>query len=134
MRHIQLKTSIIGGKTADQKVHAKLAEKPSGCVVWIYINKDTLHLGPFFYFGVEAGALVGCKIAKHTKGNKYGVKAERQNLRVVPKGRFTKFESVEDLYTRLFAVAYPPRKPQGGILVFLTRESNSRPQQLMAIG
>ena len=57
VRHIQLKTSIIGGKTASQKVHTKLAEKPSGCVVWIYFNEDTLHLGPFFYFGVDAASV-----------------------------------------------------------------------------
>ena len=105
MRHIQLKTSIIGAKTASQKVHTKLAEKSCGCVVWIYFNEDTLHLGPFFYFGVDTGTLGGLKIAKHTKSNKDGVKAERQNLRVVPKGRFTKFESIKDLYARLFAVS-----------------------------
>jgi hypothetical protein len=103
--HIQLKTSIIGGKAASQKVHMKLAEKSSGCVVWIYFNKDTLHLGPFFYFRVDAASLGGRKIAKHTKGNKDGVKAERQNLRVVPKRSFTKFESIEDIHARLFEVA-----------------------------
>src|SRR5258706_8200270 len=54
VRHMQLKTSIIGGKTASQKVHTKLAEKPSGCVVWIYFNENTLHLGPFYYFEVNA--------------------------------------------------------------------------------
>lgn len=105
VRHIQLKTSIIGAKTASQKVHTKLAEKSCGCVVWIYFNEDTLHLGPFFYFGVDTGTLGGLKIAKHTKSNKDGVKAERQNLRVVPKGRFRKFESIKDLYARLFAVS-----------------------------
>jgi hypothetical protein len=70
-----------------------------------HFNEDTLHLGPFFYFGVDAASLGGRKIAKHTKGNKDGVKAERQNLRVVPKRSFTKFESIEDIYARLFEVA-----------------------------
>lgn len=55
VRHIQLKTSIVGGKTAFQKIHTKLAEKPSGCVVWIYVDEGTLRLGPFLYFGAEAG-------------------------------------------------------------------------------
>jgi hypothetical protein len=105
VRHIQLKTSIMGGKTAFQKVHTKLAEKPRGCVVWIYFNEETLHLGPFFYFRVDTASLGGCKIAKHTKGNKDGVKVERQNLRVVPKRSFTKFESIEDIYAQLFKVA-----------------------------
>jgi len=85
VRHIQLKTSISGVKTASQKIHTKLAEKPSGCAVWIYFDQDTLDLGPFLYFGVDPESLDGYKIAKHTKGNKDGVKAERRNIRVVPK-------------------------------------------------
>ena len=72
VRHIQIKTSIIGGKTASQKVHTKLAEKPSGCVVWVYFNQETMQLGPFLYFGADAGlpmpGIGERKIAKHTKG------------------------------------------------------------------
>jgi hypothetical protein len=106
VRHIQLKASIVGGKTASQKIHAKLAEKPSGCVIWIYFEEETMRLGPFLYFGAEAGkplpSLVALKIAKHTKGNKDGVKAERHNIRVLPKRDFTKIESIEELYVHLF--------------------------------
>ena len=106
IRHIQLKTSIVGGKTAVQKIHSKLAEKPSGCVVWIYIDERTLRLGPFLLFGAEAGeplpSLVDRKVAKHTKGNKDGVKAERQKIRVLPKSSFTAIESIESLYVKLF--------------------------------
>lgn len=109
VRHIQLKTSIIGGKTAYQKVHTKLAEKPSGCVVWIYFDETSLHLGPFLYFGAESGkplpSLVEFKTAKHTKGNKDGVKAERQNIRVLPKRSFKTIESIEGIYAQLFQVA-----------------------------
>lgn len=109
VRHVQLKTSIVGGKTAVQKIHTKLAEKPSGCVVWIYINEKTLRLGPFLYFGAEAGkplpSLIDRKVAKHTKGDKDGVKAERPNIRVLPKGSFTPIESIENLYVRLFSKA-----------------------------
>lgn len=111
VRHIQLKTSIVGGSTARQKVHTKLAEKPSGCVVWIYFEEETLHLGPFRYFGAKPGkplpSLVEFKIAKHTKWNKVeaeAVKAERQNIRVLPKGSFTTIESIEGIYAQLFQV------------------------------
>jgi hypothetical protein len=87
----------------------KLADKPSGCVVWIYFNEKTLSLGPFFYFGGGAGkplpSLKNYKIAKHTKGNKDGFKAERQKIKVVPKASFKKIESVEDIYARLFKEA-----------------------------
>lgn len=111
VRHIQLKTSIIGGKTAVQKIHTKLSEKPSGCVIWIYIDENTLNLGPFLYFGAEAGkplpSLDDFKVAKHTKGNKDGRKAERPSIRVVPKGSFTAIESIDNLYCRLFSKAQP---------------------------
>lgn len=107
VRHLQLKTSVIGSKTAVQKIHTKLVEKPSGCVIWIYIEEKTLALGPFLFFGAEAGkplpSLIDRKIAKHTKGNKDGVKAERPSIRVIPKGSFTRIQSFENLYERLFS-------------------------------
>src|SRR3990167_6468248 len=49
VRHIQLKSTYHGGKAATQKIHMRLSEKPSGCVVWIYFNENTLELGPFHY-------------------------------------------------------------------------------------
>ncbi len=115
VRHIQVKTSILNGRTANQKIHVKLAEKSSGCVVWVYFDPETMKLGPFLYFGApQPGqpmpALEHRKVARHTKGNKDGIKAERLNLRVLPKGVFTRFSSLEDLYRQLFDVSYnaPP--------------------------
>jgi len=106
IRHIQIKTTHIGGKAASQKVHVRLAEKPSGCVVWIYFDEKNMRLGPFLYFGSAAGEpmpdISERKVAKHTKGNKDGFKAERQNLRVLPKGAFTRIESIEGIYAQLF--------------------------------
>lgn len=108
VRHIQLKTTIVGGKAASQKVHTKLAGKPSGCVVWIYFDSQSLDLGPFYYFGSQAGqplpSLIAHKTATHTKGNRVGFKAERPNIRVVPKGCFQKCESIEELFFRLFQI------------------------------
>jgi hypothetical protein len=109
VRHIQIKTSIIGGKTASQKVHAKLAEKPSACVIWIYFNEETMQLGPFLYFGAQAGepmpSISELKIAKHTKANKDGLKAERSAIRVLPKGLFKRISSIQGIYAQLFAVS-----------------------------
>ena len=108
VRHIQLKTSVLGGKTNSQKIHTKLAEKPSGCVVWVCFNETNLELGPFLYFGAEAGkplpSLVERKIAKHTKGNKDGVKAERPNIRVLPKNGFKIIKSIAEIYDQLFVM------------------------------
>ena len=109
IRHIQIKTSIKGGKTASQKVHTKLSEKPSGCVVWVYFDPEDMKLGPFLYFGDKAGkpmrSISDRKTAKHTKGNKDGFKAERQNLRVLNKGDFNLLSSIDAIYTQLFQVA-----------------------------
>jgi len=108
VRHLQLKASIEGRKTASQKVHVKLAEKPSGCVIWIYFDERTMRLGPFLYFGAAAGdplpKLDKYAVARHTKGNKDGLKTERRNIRVVPKGSFRKLASIEDVYAQLFGV------------------------------
>jgi len=50
IRHIQLKASHMGARAAGQKVHTALAAKPSGCIVWIYFDQETLKLGPFLYY------------------------------------------------------------------------------------
>lgn len=109
VRHIQLKASYVGGKTARQKVHTKLAVKPSGCVVWVYFNESTLELGPFLFFGGKPGeplpSLEGMKVAKHTKGDQDGFKAERPNIRELNKGHFTVFSSVNEIYAALFGNA-----------------------------
>jgi len=106
IRHIQLKASYLGGKTSRQNIHVRLAEKPSGCMVWIYFDQSTLSLGPFFFFGGTPGerlpSLEHAKIARHTKGNQHGFKAERPNIRKLSKGEFTKYETIGDLYIALF--------------------------------
>lgn len=107
IRHIQLKGSYKGASTPSQKVHIALSDKPSGCVVWIYFDPDSLELGPFYFFGGKPKEslpdISEFRIAKHTKGNAQGHKAERQNVRVVNKGKFTKFNSIENLYDKLFS-------------------------------
>jgi len=55
IRHIQLKSSHRNAKTARQNVNISLAEKPSGCVVWVVFDEDTLKLVEFRWFGGGAG-------------------------------------------------------------------------------
>ncbi|MBC2594802.1 hypothetical protein H5P28_11075 [Ruficoccus amylovorans] len=116
IRHVQLKTTYKGGKAAVQKVHIALAEKPSGCVVWIYFDEETLELGPFLFFGGPAGCplptLQGMKIAKHTKGNKDGLKAERPEIREVPKRQFKRYDSIREVYDCLIRNENPPSRHQ----------------------
>ena len=85
---------------------SSLGNKPSGCVVLIQFDKESLSLGPYLYFGGAPGdplpSLADHKIAKHTKGNAQGVKAERPNIRTVPNSAFTKIKSIHELYLQLF--------------------------------
>lgn len=106
VRHIQLKASYIGGSTSKQNIHIKLGEKPSGCVVWILFNQDTLELGPYLFYGGPPGqplhSLENAKIAKHYKGDSTGKKAERPNIRELSKSSFTTYQSISALYDALF--------------------------------
>lgn len=106
IRHIQLKTTFIGSSTSRQKVHITLGSKPSGCVVLIHFDQETLRLGPFLYFGSRAGeplpSLDAYKIARHTKANSMGEKSLRPKIREIPNSAFTKLATIEELYTRLF--------------------------------
>ena len=111
IRHVQLKASLVGGKTARQKVNIALAEKPSGCIVWIVRDEDqdTHRMSlTYRYFGNDAGSplpsLDNYSVARHTKGNKDGVKAERPFIRVIPKGDFTAINTTTELVARLFGL------------------------------
>lgn len=111
LRHIQLKTSKKGGKTAYQKVNRALEGKPSGCVVWIIRDQDAephrMRLS-YRFFGNAARlplpSLDGFRVGKHTKGNKDGVKAERRSIRVVPKRSFETIETTTELVSKLFGI------------------------------
>ena len=105
-RHIQLKSSAQNATTAKQKVNVALGTKRSGCVLWVLFNSSNMELGPFLWFGGKPGEplpdMTGFPIAKHTKGNAAGVKAERKNIRVITKGKFTKVPSISGVLEKLF--------------------------------
>lgn len=107
VRHIQLKASHKNARASHQKVHVSLAAKPSGCVVWVYFDEETLDLGPFLFFGSapreQLPDISTFSIAKHTKGNAQGVKLERPSIRKVNKGKFDVQESINALWIALLA-------------------------------
>ena len=125
VRHVQLKASHGASKTSRQKIHVALAAKPSGCVVWVYFDEDTLSLGPFLFFGGSAGEplpdIDGLKVARHTKANADGYKAERPDIRVVTRSQFETVEQIEDLYAVLFT------RPQNPPLQADTERQRSQP-------
>jgi|ERR1035437_295550 hypothetical protein len=102
IRHIQLKTQATGKVSVS---HA-LTEKPSGCVVWIGLDKDTLELGPFMWLGGLPGEplpdISGRPNPKRTTHNAEGVRPVRKNHHVLPPAAFTKLKTVEEVVERLF--------------------------------
>lgn len=106
MRHIQLKASYNGSKVLRQGINAKLCNKPSGCVVWLGFDADTLELGPFYWFGGEPGDLLpditGFKKCKHTKANAQGEKTERANSYILKRTACEKIDTLDVLIDRLF--------------------------------
>ncbi|GAB2505908.1 hypothetical protein [Arenimonas alkanexedens] len=109
IRHIQLKTTFVGSRNTSQNIQLSLGNKPSGCVILIHFDQETLSLGPFLFFGGEPGqplpSVLSYKVAKHTKANSLGVKAERPNIRSIPSSSFQKIASIEELYIRLFGAS-----------------------------
>ncbi len=111
LRHVQLKTSKVGGKTVRQKVNIALALKPSGCVVWIVRDENPMNFRmtlSYLFFGDSPGkplpSIASYPIGKHTKGNKDGLKAERPSIRIVPIRAFEKVATTTELVTRLFGL------------------------------
>lgn len=111
IRHVQLKSSIAGSKTAYQKINTALAGKPSGCVVWLLReeDEDTCRVKlRYLFFGNSPGeplpSLENFKMAKHTKGNSQGIKKERPAIRQVPKSKFVEFSGIKELLEKLFGL------------------------------
>jgi hypothetical protein len=111
VRHVQLKSSFKGSTIRTVKVSRFLQAKPSGCVVFIWFDPETLVLGPFDYFGGAPGkSLKSIKcypIAKAAKANAKGVKAERPNMRVVPLSDFERVLDWDALLAKLFGSILP---------------------------
>jgi hypothetical protein len=105
LRHVQLKASHRGARTAQVAVSVKLAAKPSGCVVWVIFDADTLSLGPFLWLGSAPGTALpelGSRIARHSKADSRGVKGERPGHRVVRRGSFTRLDTMTEVAAALF--------------------------------
>jgi hypothetical protein len=104
--HVQFKSSHRDAGTRKVNIHVNLAKKPSGCVIWIFFDPDTLKLGPFLWFGAAPGeplpTLDHYPVARHVKGNKAGKKAPRPNLRVIGKREFKELPDIASLAVALF--------------------------------
>ncbi len=106
VRHIQFKSGTSDGPSRVSVAQA-LANKPSGCVIWIRVNND-LDMRPFFWFGGSPGEplppLTNFPSARRTTPNKDGIKPPRQNHRLVPGSKFLKLETLDEVIGKLFEV------------------------------
>ena len=102
VRHVQLKTQV-GGKVS---VSRALNEKPSGCVIRIILNRKTLAIGPFLWFGGPPGArlpdISTYASSKRTTRNAEGVRPLRKLHHEVPRAAFTELKTVSEVVVRLF--------------------------------
>lgn len=104
VRHIQFKTGTTQ-KPGHVSVAQALADKPSGCVIWIRVGDD-LGMGPFFWFGGEPGQplppLAGYPNPLRATHNKDGVRPPRQNHRAVPGAKFRELKELREVLDQLF--------------------------------
>jgi hypothetical protein len=103
VRHIQFKTGT-ARKPGEVSVARVLAEKPSGCVIWIRVDRD-LTMGPFFWFGASAGeplpVLDSYLPPLRATHNKDGVRPPRTNHRLVPGKAFAEIATLDSLLETL---------------------------------
>lgn len=107
LRYLQLKASHATAKATEVNINTNLARKPGGCVVWMRYDPATLALGPFLWFGGKPHELLpslGDKVARHTKANSQGVKAERPNIRRLPRTSFENLPTMDAVAHALFGI------------------------------
>jgi hypothetical protein len=110
IRHIQFKSVLADGKAARTSISLKLMEKPSGCVIWIVVTPELDRQSYLWLGGLPGEPLQAAlrddikdlPMAKHTKCNAGGTKAEKPNHRVVPRSRFVHLDGIDAVLQRLF--------------------------------
>jgi hypothetical protein len=104
VRHIQFKTGI-RSKPAPVSVGRALADKPSGCVIWICVTLD-LDLGPFWWFGGAPGEplpdLSGFASPKRIGRREGGDRPLRVNHSKVPARHFRRIDTMDAMLETLF--------------------------------
>lgn len=104
VRHIQFKTGV-RAKPAPVSVSRALADKPSGCVIWISVSLE-LDLGPFWWFGGEPGKplpdLSAFASPKRIGRRENGERPLRLNHSKVPASRFRRVEALDGVLELLF--------------------------------
>jgi hypothetical protein len=111
-RHVQLKCGV-RERPATLSLSVALAAKPSGCVVWISIERDLSFRG-LHWFGAAPGEplpLSGdLRPSRRIARTGSGERPERQRHRDLPGSKLERLEGFDALIERLFG-ALPVSKP-----------------------
>lgn len=114
IRHVQFKARRLDARTSTYKINAKLAERPSGCVVWLgwsRLPSENRVAVQYRWFGGLPGERLpglGDVVAKHSKANARGVKLERPGIRRISLGKFERLAGPGELLDRLFGASETP--------------------------
>ena len=105
VRHVQLKSSQVSGRTQSQLIHESLATHASGCVIWVLLDEQLKFVG-FRWFGGEPGKplppLTRYRRARHARANAQGIKAERAHTWRVPRAAFETVADMAGVVGKLF--------------------------------
>lgn len=111
IRHVQFKARRLDATTSTYKINTRLAERPSGCIVWLgwsrRPNENRVDI-EYRWFGGEPGKplpSLGDVAAKHTKANAQGEKLVRPGIRVLSLSKFDRLDSAGELLDRLFGAS-----------------------------
>ncbi|MBB5984345.1 hypothetical protein [Sphingobium lignivorans] len=105
VRHIQLKALHSAGRARNFSIQKRLEEKSSGCVVLIRHDLRTLKITGYGFYGgppCEKMPRLDGKIAKHSKADANGNKAQRPALRLLPVSSFQSAPDARSLTKLLF--------------------------------
>jgi len=109
VRHIQFKTGT-QKRPSMVSLSRALAEKPSGCVIWIRLGPN-LEMGPYFWFGSSPGQplppLADYRNSKRVTANQFGVRPIRKNHFDVPGKAFSPRETLREILHDLFGELRP---------------------------
>lgn len=113
IRHIQFKVESKGETPSKVSVARALAEKPSGCVIWIAVDDD-LKFKRYFYLGGKPGsplpAIADFPNTRRTTRNKAGERPRRANHHDVPGRKFCKLCTLDEVLVALFGPLGEPAK------------------------